>query len=56
MQAEPLTGPIVEHGEGPVYSRRWSGPRFVDMMAGGLAPRCRFRDSPKRNSLAKVTA
>ncbi|HEX8488705.1 MAG TPA: SMP-30/gluconolactonase/LRE family protein [Propionibacteriaceae bacterium] len=36
MQAEPLTGPIVEHGEGPVYSPRWSGTRFVDMMAGDI--------------------
>jgi len=36
MEAEPLTGPIVEHGEGPVYSTRWSGPRFVDMMAGDI--------------------
>ncbi len=36
MQAEPLTGPIVEHGEGPVYSARWAGPRFVDMVAGDI--------------------
>lgn len=36
MQAEALTGPVVEHGEGPVYSRRWAGPRFVDMMAGDI--------------------
>jgi sugar lactone lactonase YvrE len=36
MQAEALTGPIVEHGEGPVYSARWAGPRFVDMMAGDI--------------------
>lgn len=36
MQAEPLTGPVVEHGEGPVYSRRWAGPRFVDMVAGDI--------------------
>jgi sugar lactone lactonase YvrE len=36
MQAEPLTGPVVEHGEGPVYSRRWGGPRFVDMLAGDI--------------------
>jgi len=36
MQAEALTGPVVEHGEGPVYSPRWAGPRFVDMMAGDI--------------------
>lgn len=36
MQAEALTGPIVEHGEGPVFSARWGGPRFVDMMAGDI--------------------
>ena len=36
MQAEALTGPVVEHGEGPVYCARWGGPRFVDMMAGDI--------------------
>ena len=36
MQAEQLTDPIVDHGEGPVYSRRWAGPRWVDMLAGDI--------------------
>lgn len=36
MRAEPVTGAIVEHGEGPVYSSRWPGPRWVDMMAGDI--------------------
>ena len=36
MQAEQLTDPIVDHGEGPVYSARWAGPRWVDMMAGDI--------------------
>lgn len=36
MQVEPLTGPIVEHGEGPVFSARWEGPRWVDMIAGDI--------------------
>ncbi|HEX8511113.1 MAG TPA: SMP-30/gluconolactonase/LRE family protein, partial [Propionibacteriaceae bacterium] len=36
MRAEALTGPVVEHGEGPVYCKRWGGLRFVDMMAGDI--------------------
>lgn len=36
MKAEQLTAVVAEHGEGPVYSRRWSGPRFVDMLAGDI--------------------
>lgn len=36
MRAEQLTDPIVDHGEGPVYSARWQGPRWVDMLAGDI--------------------
>ena len=36
MQVEPITGPVVEHGEGPVYSARWAGVRWVDMIAGDI--------------------
>lgn len=36
MEAEQLTDPIVDHGEGPVYAARWAGPRWVDMMAGDI--------------------
>lgn len=36
MRAEQLTDPIVDHGEGPVYSPRWDGVRWVDMLAGDI--------------------
>lgn len=36
LTAEPLTTVVAEHGEGPVYSPRWSGPRWVDMLAGDI--------------------
>ena len=36
MQAEQLTGPVAYHGEGPVWSERWGGLRWVDMLAGDV--------------------
>jgi sugar lactone lactonase YvrE len=36
MRAEQLTDVVTDHGEGPVYCRRWAGPRWVDMMAGDI--------------------
>ncbi len=36
MKADPLTDPIVHHGEGPVFSTRWAGVRWVDMLAGDI--------------------
>lgn len=36
MKAEPLTGPVAFHGEGPVWSDRWGGLRWVDMLAGAV--------------------
>ena len=36
MQAEQLTDPVAFHGEGPVWSERWGGLRFVDMLAGDI--------------------
>ena len=36
MKAEPLTGPICYHGEGPVWSERWGGLRWLDMLAGDV--------------------
>lgn len=41
MKAEQLTPPVAYHGEGPVWSERWGGLRWVDMLAGdvlSLAP------------------
>ena len=31
-----MTDPIAYHGEGPVWSRRWGGLRWVDMLAGDV--------------------
>lgn len=36
MRAEQLTDPVAYHGEGPVWSVRWSGLRWVDMLAGDI--------------------
>jgi sugar lactone lactonase YvrE len=36
MRAEQITDPIAYHGEGPVWSARWSGLRWVDMLAGDV--------------------
>jgi sugar lactone lactonase YvrE len=36
MQAERLTGPVAHHAEGPVWSDRWGGLRWVDMLAGDV--------------------
>lgn len=36
MKAEPSTGPICYHGEGPVWSPRWGGLRWLDMLAGDV--------------------
>jgi sugar lactone lactonase YvrE len=36
MQAEQITEPVAYHGEGPVWSERWGGLRWVDMLAGDV--------------------
>ena len=36
MRAEQVTGPVAYHGEGPVWSARWGGLRWVDMLAGDV--------------------
>jgi sugar lactone lactonase YvrE len=36
MRAQQLTDPIAFHGEGPVWSDRWGGLRWVDMLAGDI--------------------
>jgi sugar lactone lactonase YvrE len=41
MRAEQVTDSVAHHGEGPVWSERWGGLRWVDMLAGdvlSLAP------------------
>jgi sugar lactone lactonase YvrE len=36
MRAEQVTDPLAYHGEGPVWSMRWGGLRWVDMLAGDV--------------------
>jgi sugar lactone lactonase YvrE len=36
MRAEPITGPVAFHGEGPVWWDGWGGLRFVDLFAGDV--------------------
>ncbi len=36
MRAEQVTDPVAYHGEGPVWSPRWGGLRWVDMLAGDV--------------------
>jgi sugar lactone lactonase YvrE len=36
MRAEQVTGPVAYHAEGPVWSERWGGLRWVDMFAGDV--------------------
>ena len=36
MRAEQLTEPVCYHAEGPVWSSRWGGLRWVDMLAGDV--------------------
>lgn len=36
IRAEPITEPVACHGEGPVWSERWGGLCWVDMLAGDV--------------------
>ena len=36
MQVEQVTDPVAYHGAGPVWSERWGGLRWVDMLAGDV--------------------
>ncbi|HEX6967988.1 MAG TPA: SMP-30/gluconolactonase/LRE family protein [Micromonosporaceae bacterium] len=36
MRAEQVTEAVTYHGEGPVWSARWGGLRWVDMLAGDV--------------------
>lgn len=36
MRAQQVTPPVAVHGEGPVWSARWGGLRWVDMLAGDI--------------------
>ncbi|GAA3232570.1 SMP-30/gluconolactonase/LRE family protein [Pseudonocardia petroleophila] len=36
LTATPVTGPVAEHGEGPVWHRSYRGVRWVDLLAGDV--------------------
>jgi sugar lactone lactonase YvrE len=36
VRAEQVTDPVAHHAEGPVWSDRWGGLRWVDMLAGDV--------------------
>src|ERR671916_557128 len=36
VRVEQVTDPEAYHGEGPVWSERWGGLRWVDMLAGDI--------------------
>lgn len=36
MRADQLTGAVAYHGEGPVWSERWGGLRWLDLLAGDV--------------------
>jgi sugar lactone lactonase YvrE len=36
VRVEQVTEPVAFHGEGPVWSERWGGLRWVDMLAGDV--------------------
>jgi sugar lactone lactonase YvrE len=36
MKPEQITASVTYHGEGPVWSERWGGLRWVDMLAGDV--------------------
>jgi sugar lactone lactonase YvrE len=36
VRAEQVTEPVAYHGEGPAWSERWGGLRWVDMLAGDV--------------------
>ena len=36
MHAAQVTDPVAYHGEGPVWSPKWGGLRWVDMLAGDI--------------------
>jgi sugar lactone lactonase YvrE len=36
VRVEQVTDPVTYHGEGPVWSQRWGGLRWVDMLAGDI--------------------
>jgi sugar lactone lactonase YvrE len=55
MRAEQITGPVAHHGEGPVWSQRWGGLRWLDMLRGDVLS-LRTGGSVERRHVATVVA
>jgi len=55
MRAEQITDPVAYHGEGPVWSPRWGGLRWVDMLAGDVLS-LRDDGSIERRHVGKIAA
>lgn len=55
MRAEQLTDPVAYHAEGPVWSERWGGLRWVDMLAGDVLS-LRDDESIERRHVGAVAA
>jgi sugar lactone lactonase YvrE len=52
IAVDQITAPVAYHGEGPVWSERWGGLRWVDMMAGDVLSLARTW-SPRARSVAR---
>jgi sugar lactone lactonase YvrE len=55
VRVEQLTDVVAYHGEGPVWSHRWGGLRWVDMLAGDVLA-LRSDGSVERRHVAEVAA
>jgi sugar lactone lactonase YvrE len=55
MHVEQVTGPVVFHGEGPVWYPGWGGLRYVDMLAGDVVS-LRSDGSLERRHVGSVAA
>ena len=55
MRAQQVTDPVAYHGEGPVWSERWGGLRWVDMLAGDVLSLTN-EGSVERRHIASIAA
>jgi sugar lactone lactonase YvrE len=49
VRAEQVTDPVAHHAEGPVWSERWGGLRWVDMLAGDVLSLARDGTARRRH-------
>jgi sugar lactone lactonase YvrE len=56
VDAEQVTDPVANHGEGPVWSDEWGGLRWLDMLAGDILTLARDGSVSRRNVGAVVAA